>query len=75
MCVLSGVCTALKNDTTLCNPSAAAAIVASLVTANAHGKRKIKPWHSTFLIFDSFTCSLNSNLLELSHVLTYRYIF
>lgn len=75
VCVLSGVCTALKNDTTCCNPNAAAAIVASLVTAQAHSKRKIKPWHSTFLIFDSFTYSLNSNLLELSHVLTCRYIF
>lgn len=76
VCVLSGVCTALKNDITCCNPNAAAAvIVASLVTVNAHNKRRKQHWHNTFPIFDSFTCSLNSNLLELSHVLTYRYVF
>lgn len=77
MCVyvLSGMSAALKSDITCCNPSAAAAaIVASLVTANGHSKRKKQHWHSTFLIFDSFTCSLKSNLLELSHVLTYRYV-
>lgn len=75
VCVWSGGCAALKNDITCCNPSAAAAIVASLVTANAHSKREKQPWHSTFLIFDSFAWSLNSNLLELSHVLTYKYVF
>lgn len=53
----------------------AAAVVVSLVTANAHSKNKKQHWHNTFLIFDSFTCSLNSNLLELSHVFTYRYVF
>lgn len=74
VCVLSGVCTALKNDITCCNRNTAAAIVASLVTANAHSKRGKQHWHSTFLIFDSFTCSLNSSLLKPSHVHTYRYV-